>query len=150
MSDTTQTLGPSLTIRRTFKAPRERVFAAFTDPAILAQWLGPEDIMMDHVAFDARVGGTLRFVYQSPDWGEMVVTGTVTALRRPEHVAYTWTWEEDDKTEEHESNVAINFIARGDETELHFVHANLKSVESRDRHEGGWTSALDKLERLFA
>lgn len=150
MSNTTQATGPSLTIRRTFKAPRERVFAAFTDPAILVRWLGPDDdITMSDIAFDARVGGALRFVYNSPRMGEMVAKGIVTALRRPEHLAYTWSWEEDDAADEHESAIRVDFIAHGDETEVHFVHENLKSVESRDRHEGGWTSALDNLARLF-
>lgn len=150
MSNTTQTLGPSLTIRRTFNAPRERVFAAFTDPTLLVRWLGPDDVTMSDVAFDASVGGALRFVYNSPNMGEMIVTGTVTALRRPEHLAYTWTWEEDDKADEHESAIHIDFIAHGNETEVRFVHANLKSVESRDRHEGGWTDAFDNLGQLFA
>jgi uncharacterized protein YndB with AHSA1/START domain len=82
--------------------------------------------------------------------GEMVVTGTVTALRRPDHLAYTWSWDEDDAADQHESAVRIDFLARGDETEVQFVHENLKSVESRDNHEHGWTSALDNLGRLFA
>jgi uncharacterized protein YndB with AHSA1/START domain len=151
MSNTTQATGPSLTIRRTFKAPRERVFAAFTDPALLVRWLRPgDDITMGDVAFDARVGGALRFVYNSPRMGELVAKGIVTALQPPGHLAYTWTWEEDDKAEEHESAIRIDFIDRGDETEVHFVHENLASVESRDRHEGGWGSALDNIARLFA
>ncbi len=150
MSNTTQAAGPSLSIHRTFKASRERVFAAFTDPTILIRWLGPDDVTMTGVAFDARVGGALRFVYNSPRMGELVVNGTITALRAPEHLAYTWAWEEDDAADVHESAVHIDFIARGEETEVHFEHRNLKSVESRDNHEEGWSSALDKLGELFA
>ncbi len=150
MSDTLQATGPALTLRRTFKAPRAKVFAAFTDPAILVRWLGPEDCTMGTVAFDARVGGAYRFSYNSPKFGEMVATGVVTALQPPGHLAYTWRWLEDDPKDEHQSNVRIDFVDRGAETEIVFVHENLASIESRDRHEGGWSSALDHLEAYLA
>jgi len=150
VSDTLQATGPTLTLRRSFKAPRATVFAAFTDPKVLVRWLGPEDCTMDDVAFDARVGGAYRFAYASPKFGEMVATGVVTALRDPEHLAYTWRWLEDDPKDEHESAVRIDFIDRGAETEIVFVHENLASIDSRDRHEGGWSSALDHLTAMLA
>lgn len=145
MTDTLPANGPTLRLRRTFKAPRATVFAAFTDPAILVRWLGPEDCTMGEVAFEARVGGAFRFVYQSPKFGVMEAVGVVTALRPLEHLAYTWRWREDDPQDEHESAVRIDFIDHGSATEVVFVHENLASEESRDRHEGGWTSALDHL-----
>ena len=147
---TTHAVAPSLTIRRTFNAPRETVFAAFTEPGTLRRWLGPDDVTMGDIAFDARIGGAYRFVYHSPRMGELVVTGTITALRRPEHLAYTWKWNEDDAADEHESNVRIDFIERGARTEVLFVHEKLASDESRDRHQDGWTDALDSLVALYA
>jgi uncharacterized protein YndB with AHSA1/START domain len=150
VSDTLQATGPTLTLRRSFKAPRAAVFAAFIDPKVLVRWLGPDDCTMSDVAFDARPGGPFRFSYTSPKFGEMVAAGVVTALRDPEHLAYTWRWLEDDPKDEHESAVRIDFIDRGAETEIVFVHENLASPESRDRHEGGWSSALDHLAAYLA
>jgi uncharacterized protein YndB with AHSA1/START domain len=150
VSDTLQTNDTTLTLHRTFKAPRPTVFAAFTDPAILVRWLGPAECTMEAVAFDARVGGAFRFVYASPAFGIMTAAGVVTALRDPEHLAYTWRWLEDDPTDEHESAVRIDFIDRGAETEIVFVHENLASRESRGRHEAGWTGALDHLAAYLA
>jgi glutathione S-transferase len=145
VSNSTQAAETSLQIRRTFAAPRATVFAAFIEPATLLRWLGPNDCTMNDVTFDARVGGAFRFVYTSPKFGVMEAVGIVTALRAPEHLAYTWRWREDDPKDEHESAVRIDFIEHGSGTEIVFVHENLASPESRDRHEGGWTSALDHL-----
>lgn len=47
---------PSLEIRRVIKAPRDRVYAAWTDPAQLKQWFGPENVQTRDLIADARVG----------------------------------------------------------------------------------------------
>jgi uncharacterized protein YndB with AHSA1/START domain len=56
--------------RRTFKAPRERVFAAFTDPAQLARWWGPAGSINDFEEFECRSGGAWRFVMRSREGQE--------------------------------------------------------------------------------
>ena len=47
----------SLQIERFIKAPRERVYAAWIDPAQLKQWFGPEDVETHELVADVRVGG---------------------------------------------------------------------------------------------
>jgi uncharacterized protein YndB with AHSA1/START domain len=55
---------------RAFAAPRETVFAAFADPAQLAQWWGPTGFTNKFREFDFRPGGRWRFTMQSPDGAE--------------------------------------------------------------------------------
>ena len=50
----------SLEIKRFINAPRERVYAAWTDPAELQRWFGPEDVRTIKIAADVRVGGKYR------------------------------------------------------------------------------------------
>ena len=50
----------SLVIKRHFKAPPERVFAAFTEKALMQAWYGPEAMTVPHCEVDARVGGKYR------------------------------------------------------------------------------------------
>lgn len=52
---------------RVFDAPRAAVFDAFADPALLAQWWGPEGFSNTFQHFDFRVGGAWRFVMHGPD-----------------------------------------------------------------------------------
>ncbi len=46
-----------LRLERTFDAPRDLVFQAWTDPAHLSKWWGPEYVEVTHCEMDVRVGG---------------------------------------------------------------------------------------------
>lgn len=52
---------------RVLDAPRERVFAAWTDPEQIRQWFGPAGFTTETVECDIRPGGRWRFVYTGPD-----------------------------------------------------------------------------------
>ena len=54
---------PQVLTARTFDAPRNLVFRAFTDPELLVQWLGPRQYTMTIERFDVRDGGTYRYVH---------------------------------------------------------------------------------------
>ena len=149
MNDVTTSPDTTLTIKRTFNASRARVFAAFTDASSIRRWMGPPGSEVTDASFDARVGGAYRVVMQSPNYGEMIVQGTVTALREPEHLAYTWAWVEDDGSLGTQTLVEIDFVAHGDTTEMIFTQHGFESVESRDRHIDGWNGAFSNIAGLF-
>lgn len=52
---------------RVIKAPRERVFAAWTDPDQIRQWFGPAGFKTETLECDIRPGGRWRFIYTGPD-----------------------------------------------------------------------------------
>jgi uncharacterized protein YndB with AHSA1/START domain len=143
---TTQTAAvPALVIRRTFDAPRERVFAAWTREELLRAWFGPPGVTLGSVTFDARPGGSYRIEMKHEDGEQFNVRGTITEFQAPERLAYTWRWEEDDPQTEFDTFVSIDFVDLGAQTEIVFTHTGLASLESRARHEHGWTGILDKL-----
>ena len=49
----------SLSLVRVFSAPREKVFRAWTDPAELKKWWGPEEYTTPIVEVDLRAGGAI-------------------------------------------------------------------------------------------
>lgn len=55
---------------RRFAAPRDLVYAAFADPAVLARWWGPVGFSSDFEEFDFRGGGDWRLVMRGPDGAE--------------------------------------------------------------------------------
>ena len=57
----------SLEIKRLIKAPRDRVYAAWTDPAQLKEWWGPESVRTRNLVADARVGGKYRWDLTNPE-----------------------------------------------------------------------------------
>lgn len=58
---------PELVFERSFNAPAEAVFRAWTDPACLVQWWGPHGFRTTIEYIDARVGGTWSYVLHGPD-----------------------------------------------------------------------------------
>jgi len=55
---------PFVDIEREFDAPRELVYRAYSDPALLTQWLGPRkyEMVLDH--WDMRAGGGYRYMHR--------------------------------------------------------------------------------------
>jgi uncharacterized protein YndB with AHSA1/START domain len=141
-------LVPAVTLRRSYKAPRERVFAAWTKPEIAATFLGPEDVTVPEIQMDVRTGGSYRITMLRPDGEPWIVTGVYREVVAPERLSMTWRWQEDDPADEYDSLVTLEFNELGGETEVVLTHAQLASVESRDRHEGGWSAILDQLAKI--
>jgi uncharacterized protein YndB with AHSA1/START domain len=54
---------PFIDTERAFDAPRELLYRAFTDPALVGQWLGPRKYRMEIDAFEARDGGRWRYTH---------------------------------------------------------------------------------------
>lgn len=83
-----QTDETSLTIRRTFDAPRERVWAAWTDPEQVAQWWGPEGFTTTVHEMDVSPAGDWRYVMHGPDGTDYENHVVYDEVREPERLVY--------------------------------------------------------------
>lgn len=139
-----------LEIKRLIKAPRDRVYAAWTDPAQLKQWFGPKDVQTHDLIADARVGGQFRWDLSSPEGEKMTVSGEYRELQPGRKIVFTWHWEDDEDWENRPSIVTVELNDGEGGTELRLIHEQLPNEESRTGHTRGWNSALDKLEKWFS
>jgi uncharacterized protein YndB with AHSA1/START domain len=73
---------------REFDAPRDFVFAVFTDPKHLAQWWGPNGFTTTTLSFDMRPGGVWRFVMHGPDGRDYQNRITYEEIVPPERIVY--------------------------------------------------------------
>jgi uncharacterized protein YndB with AHSA1/START domain len=135
----------ALVLRRTYSVPPERVFAAWTNPEIAARFLSAGDATATVIHMDVKIGGTFSIAMDSPENGRFVAKGTYLEVNAPKRLVMTWRWEEDDPAEEYDSLLSLDFHERNGETEFVLTHEKLASVESRARHEEGWTSIIDQL-----
>ena len=139
----------SLEIKRLIKAPPDRVYAAWTDPAQLKQWFGPENVQTRQLVADARVGGKFRWDLINSEGETMTCRGEYRELQPGKKIVFTWQWDDDDAWKNISSVVTVELSDRDGGTELRLTHEQLPSEESRDRHNEGWSSVLDRLEKFF-
>jgi uncharacterized protein YndB with AHSA1/START domain len=149
MTDLQSPAVPAVVLRRTYPVPRERVFAAWTNPEIAARFFGPGDVVVSDITMDVRLGGAYSITMTSPEMGKMIVRGTYVEVKAPERLAMTWRWEEDDSAQEYDSLLTLEFHDRNGHTDFVLTHEKIATRESRDRHEGGWTAIVDQLAGIF-
>ena len=82
-----------IVITRVVDAPRRLVFAAWTDPKHIPNWLGfPEGWTMPVCELDLRPGGAWRYVWRKSDGSEMTMGGLVREVTPPERLVTTERW----------------------------------------------------------
>ena len=139
--------GITLQLKRTFAAPRERVFRAWTDPAGLQQWFAPTDEYTAVVEVDLRVGGTYRIEMLSPKGNRYCVRGTYREIKPPEKLVYTWSWE--NEPEMGNTLVTVEFHDRGGATEVILTQEFFPTEKAREEHNKGWSGCLDRLAKIL-
>ena len=83
---------PLIRMVREFDAPPEKVFRAHVDPELVVQWNGPDRTTMRIDHWDARTGGSWRFVHQA-DGEEYGFHGCFHEIRPDELIVQTFTFD---------------------------------------------------------
>jgi uncharacterized protein YndB with AHSA1/START domain len=77
-----------LVLTRTFEAPRELVFQAWTDPKHMALWWGPDGFTNPVCEVDARVGGAIRIDMRAPNGVVYPMSGRFEEISEPERLVF--------------------------------------------------------------
>lgn len=144
---TTAAVKPSLTIRRRFNAPPEKVFAAWIDPEKVKRWMGPGEVKALSVESDPRTGGRYRWIMQAPNGEQHDVSGVYREVIPNRKLVFTWAWK---STPERESLVTVDIKPDGAGSLMTLTHEQFFDEEARDRHNQGWEGALAKMEAYLA
>ena len=137
----------AVVVQRSLAAAPEKVFAAWTDPHLLAQWWGPPGHTVASVEIDLRVNGRYRIGLQQPDQPPFFVSGTYQQIQPPEKLVFTWRWERSDM-DIGQSLVTVEIRGDGRHTNLILTHAQLPEP-AQAAHRQGWQGILDKLVSFF-
>jgi uncharacterized protein YndB with AHSA1/START domain len=137
---------PQIVITREFDAPRELLFRAYTDPELLAQWLGPRALTMTIDRHDPRDGGSWRYIHRDADGNEYAFHGVFHGTPSPDGIVRTFEFE---GTPGHVSLETATFEERGGRT-LMRMNSVFQSVEDRDGMvQSGMEEVVnDSMERL--
>jgi uncharacterized protein YndB with AHSA1/START domain len=137
-----------LEIERLIPAPPERVFEYWTEPELLARWFGPEGCDVPTRNLDVRPGGKWRTTIRSPEGKLRTVSGVYNLIDRPRRLVFTWGWDNDDGARGHETEVTVTLEPTPGGTRLKLVQQLFQTSEARNLHNGGWTSSLNKMQKL--
>lgn len=139
---------PALVIRRAYNVSPKRLYEVWTEPELAKQFLCPQEMTVPEAALDVRVGGKYRIVMRQPSGEDHVAFGVYRVVEPGRKLVMTWSWEEDDPSQQHETLLTLEFLPHAKGSELVLTHERLRNLESRDSHEHGWTSMLEKLDNL--
>ena len=140
----------SLEIKRFINAPPARVYAAWTDPAQLKEWFGPVWVRTCELVAEPRVGGKFRWDVISCDGEEVTIQGEYREVVPGKKIVFTWKHCDDELWENRISIVTVGISDRIGGTELRLRHEQLPDEESREGHNRGWNSVLDRLEEFVS
>ncbi len=149
-AEATSTAGRVLVLTRVFDAPRELVFKAWTDPEHAAHWWGPQGMAVTIIQMDVRPGGVWSRRMRAPDGAEYWPRGVYKEVVPPERLAFTYVTADIHGKPGHETLVTLTFEELGAKTRLTLHQADFASVKSRDSHQGGWTSCLERFADYLA
>lgn len=147
--DTSPAAEPQFSITRTFDAPSELVWRAWTEEAELAQWLHPFGVSTGSVAFDVRVGGRYRYTMTNDETGQQYPTGgeylEVEPFRR-----LVFTWGDPDAPVDGAPVITLTLIPQGQRTELVFHLRGHEGTPGDGFVYDGWDEALTNVGRHLA
>lgn len=138
-------------VERVFAAPRDRVFAVYTDPELIPEWWGPHGTTTIVDRMDVRPGGGWRFVSRDSDGSETAFRGTYREIAPPDRIVQTFEWE---GMPGHVSVETATFEDLGDRTKVRTVSI-FHTTEERDGMmasgmEGGLNETYDRLDAVLA
>ncbi len=161
-SDTPATSGKTLVtttaeaviLTRTFDAPRELVFKAWTQPERLKQWWGPHGFTLPKVTVDLRPGGLFHFCMRSPEGHEFWGRGVFREVVPPERFVYVDSFADEQgnpvSPERYSTLVSVTFVEHEGRTTVTLRHEIPASMPERSRAVEGWSQSLDRLADLLA
>lgn len=150
--------GAAVRIERVMHARPERVFRAFLDPDLMRQWITPDELDLDRITVDARVGGRIEVWHSRDGVSTGRFEGRFVTIDPPRELVYRWAFvgTEPEKGEYFDTLVTVQLRPWGDgETQVTVVHERLSELRRGAPHVHarlvpGWENCLDKLERAVA
>jgi uncharacterized protein YndB with AHSA1/START domain len=134
----------TLRLRHWFEAPRERVFAAWTNPEALKRWWCPPGWHPLEIEVNLQEGGRYIFSMQRESGAQVITAhGTFLTVKAPSQLVYTWEWD-GMFADMPVTNVTVDFRAFNSGTELELRQEDL-SLRVCAQHLSGWMDAFERL-----
>jgi uncharacterized protein YndB with AHSA1/START domain len=150
MQITAEPGSPQMTATRDVAAPRDLVYRAYTEPELLAQWMGPRRLTMIVDVNELHHGGRWRFVHHDAEGNTFGFRGVFHGDPSPEGIVRTFEFEGAPGYVSLEM-LTLEPIEGGTRIHMNVVH---DTVISRDMHlqngmEAGMRESMERLDDLL-
>jgi uncharacterized protein YndB with AHSA1/START domain len=146
-----QSDAPSITIVRRFAAPAAEVFSAWTEPALLRQWLAPGPCEVVEATAEARPGGKYRIEVVDPVGSRHVTSGEYREIVPGRRLVQTWIYEGAGAPDRYPTLLTVDFREVGPEsTEITLHHEQLLTDADREGNRMGWRLCFEKLDAFLS
>ncbi|GAA4196924.1 SRPBCC domain-containing protein [Streptosporangium oxazolinicum] len=142
---------PEIRVTRTFNAPREKVYEAWTEPERYRQWWGTPDSM--EVKMDVRPGGRWSAPIEY-EGDEMPFHGYYFEVEKYERLVFSLSNDPDFEAKQaadaSQESLSVEFTAVGDKTEMTFIQKSYLPEDQVEEVKAGWNGWFDALEEYLA
>jgi uncharacterized protein YndB with AHSA1/START domain len=148
MGNTDNVASRTLTIKKTFDAPVDLVWEAWTQPEHVAQWWAPKGMKVKVIEHNFTVGGTWKYSMPMPDGSEFISEGKYSVIVQFEKIFSS----ADFKPMTAGVEIQVFFEKDGDKTNFTFncIHPTEEYCKQQEKmgFYNGWGSAFNRLEML--
>jgi uncharacterized protein YndB with AHSA1/START domain len=150
MSDVPAPTGQPFTLHQTIKAPRERVFRAWTDPDQISRWFIPVDgwsAPLSEISVDARVGGTWRVSMVDDSGTGYPAVFVYREIAAPERLVFTTGLPDQDPNDPDIATATVTLTEVGGNTEMTYQGISSDPDQSEV---GGWQAMFERMATQLA
>jgi len=155
----------TLILSRTFNAPRDKVWKAWTDAKEFKKWWGPEGFKAPTIDIDLKVGGKYLWCMrgsQAPGKPEenFWTTGSFKEIVPMKKLVYTDSFADEkgnpvqpayygmsDMADRQE--VTVELEEEGEKTRMTLTHKGLLTDKMKDDCAMGWNSSFNKMDKII-
>lgn len=140
----------SVTMVRKLKSPAPAVYAAWTEPRLIAKWLAPGADTVTSVTIDLTKGGRFRLEGLNGDGKPYSFSGTYLELCENRRVALSWVYDGPVPALRGAASVVIADIKQLEPnlTELTLTHEKLTGRDEAEIYRLSWTECMGKIEAV--
>jgi uncharacterized protein YndB with AHSA1/START domain len=157
MGRTAVAAGEALVVEWTFEAPRDLVWAAWTEPERFVRWWGPRGFTTPYVSIDLRRGGEILYCMRSERNGDIWAGGVFQEVDPPERLVFTDYFADENgnpvSPESYgmssafpsESLITVIFDDDGGKTKLTLTHTIPATAPEQAGAREGWSESFERL-----
>jgi uncharacterized protein YndB with AHSA1/START domain len=135
-------LGREFVITREYKAPRETVFRAWTDPKQVVQWWGPRGFTNPVCEWEAKPGKAIYVVMRGPNGAEYPMGGEFREVVAPERLVFTSGALDEKRNLLFEFLHTVTLVERGGKTKLTITSVVTRTTAGAGRYIGGFEAGM--------